>query len=58
MELGSRGRELELGLDQVALGGRVIDGVDLGIAGYALWEVSDDRGPDLLASWYLRCGRG
>lgn len=35
---------------QGGLGGRVLDGVELGIAGYALWQVSDDRGLDLPAS--------
>jgi hypothetical protein len=32
---------------QGGLGGRVVDGVELGVAGYALWQVSDDRGSDL-----------
>lgn len=35
---------------QGGLGGRVLDGVELGIAGYALWQVTDDRGPDLPAA--------
>ena len=32
---------------QGGLGGRVVDGIELSVAGYALWQVSDDRGPDL-----------
>ena len=37
-------------LIQGGAGGRVLDGVDLGIAGYALWQVTDDRGADLPGS--------
>lgn len=35
---------------QGGVGGRVADGVELGVAGYALWQISEDRGPDLPAA--------
>ncbi len=34
-------------LVQGGVGGRVYDGLELGVAGYALWQVTDDRGADL-----------
>lgn len=34
-------------LVQGGLGARVRDGLDVGLAGYALWQVTDDRGADL-----------
>jgi hypothetical protein len=37
-------------LIQGGAGGRVIDGVEVGLAGYALWQVRDDRGTDLPAA--------
>lgn len=37
-------------LVQGGAGGRVLAGVDLGVAGYALWQVTDDRGADLPAT--------
>lgn len=40
----TRGSTLQI---QGGIGGRVFDAVDLGVAGYALWQVSDDRGADL-----------
>jgi hypothetical protein len=40
----TRGDTLQI---QGGVGGRVFDQVELGIAGYALRQVSDDRGPDL-----------
>jgi hypothetical protein len=36
-------------LIQGGVGGPVVRGVDLGVAGYALWQVTDDRGADLPA---------
>lgn len=40
----TRGDALQL---QGGVGGRVLDEVDLGVAGYALWQVRDDRGAEL-----------
>lgn len=34
-------------LIQGGVGGPLRDGIDLGLAGYALWQVTDDRGADL-----------
>jgi hypothetical protein len=40
----TRGDSIQI---QGGAGGRVLDVVDIGIAGYAVWQVTDDSGPDL-----------